>query len=89
MTDLPKTYAPEKRALDAEGITTLEDLAMKTRHEVEILHGVGKTGMKRFDQALTAAGLTWRPEISETLMLRQKQVRTKGDPCAIDAEGTR
>lgn len=84
MTDLPKTNAPEKRAFDAQGIMTLEDLAEKTRHQVEILHGIGKTGMQRFDQALSDSGLKWRPETQETLALHQKKVRTKGKPCVAN-----
>lgn len=86
MMDLPKTNAPEKRALDAEGIATLEDLAQNTRHQVEILHGIGKSGMKRFDEALADAGLEWQPETEETLALRQKKVRTKGEPCATNED---
>ena len=84
MTDLPKINAPEKRALDAEGITTLEDLAGRTRHQIAILHGIGKTGLNRFDQALADAGLAWQPETPETLALRQKHVRTKSEPCAAN-----
>lgn len=85
MTDLPKTSAPEKRALDAEGITSLENLAQRTRHQVEILHGVGKSGMRRFDAALAEVGLEWESETEETLALKQVKVRTKGDPCGTSS----
>lgn len=88
MTDLPKTTAPERRALDAEGISTLEDLAQRTRHQVRVLHGIGKTGMQRFDEALAAAGLAWQPETEETLALRKVKTRTKGEPCRVSGDNT-
>lgn len=78
--------APERRALEAEGIAMLEDLARRTRRQVEVLHGIGKTGMARFDAALAAAGLAWRLETAETRALRKEKVRTKGEPCRVPQE---
>lgn len=59
-TPLPKLGAPAQRALDAEGLTTLEKLARRTRADIAELHGVGPNALARLDAALEDAGLAWR-----------------------------
>jgi hypothetical protein len=48
--------APARRALVNAGITTLPQLASRTRQEVTALHGMGSHAMTRLDDALAAEG---------------------------------
>jgi hypothetical protein len=48
--------APARRALVNAGITTLPQLASRTRQEVTALHGMGAHAMARLDDALAAEG---------------------------------
>ena len=51
--------APARRALEHEGITTLERLAEFSEKEILKLHGVGPTTMPKLRQALQDAQLTF------------------------------
>lgn len=51
--------APARRALEGEGITTLERLAGYSEKEIMKLHGVGPTTMPKLRQALQDAQLTF------------------------------
>ncbi len=55
---------PALRALAAEGITCLEQLARRSQLEIENLHGVGPNAIKTLRQALTQAELTFAGEES-------------------------
>lgn len=50
--------APAVRALEGEGITTLEDVSKKGLASVEELHGVGPTAVDALRDALKDAGLS-------------------------------
>ncbi|MEG0472662.1 MAG: RNA polymerase alpha subunit C-terminal domain-containing protein [Solibacillus sp.] len=49
--------APARRALEHEGITTLERLAEYSEKEILKLHGIGPTTMPKLKQALQDAQL--------------------------------
>ena len=52
--------APAGRALEREGITHLEKLAMYSEKEVLSLHGIGKTSIPILNAALEEVGLKFR-----------------------------
>ena len=54
--------APARRALEHEGITTLERLAEFSEKDILKLHGVGPTTMPKLRQALRDAQLTFWSE---------------------------
>lgn len=56
-TPLPELSAPARRALEAAGITSLDELAGTARSRIEALHGVGPAALERIDRALEATGL--------------------------------
>lgn len=57
---LPRTIgAPATRALRAEGLTSLERVATRSRAEVAALHGVGPIALERLDTALVELGLAF------------------------------
>lgn len=51
--------APARRALEHEGITTLEKLATFTESEVLELHGMGPSTIPKLRKALKSAGLSF------------------------------
>lgn len=57
MTALPAIGAPATRALQAEGITTLESVAGRPARRLLGLHGVGPRVIRILGEALEAAGL--------------------------------
>ena len=59
-TPLPHTSNPASRALEAAGITTLEELGEWRRADVLALHGMGPKALTVLDEALRAEGLDWR-----------------------------
>ena len=62
MTDIPKISRPANDALEAAGLTTLEDVARTGRDDVAALHGMGLSGIRILAEAIDAAGLgPWRP----------------------------
>lgn len=49
--------APARRALENEGITSLDELSKWSEREILKLHGVGPSAMPRLKKALKASGL--------------------------------
>ena len=60
-TPLPKVGAPALRALEHEGIRTLEQLAKRSEAEISELHGMGPKALRILSEALREAGLSYRP----------------------------
>jgi hypothetical protein len=54
---LPKIGAPATRALAGVGITSLGQLAGRSRRELAALHGMGPKALGILEAELTAAGL--------------------------------
>lgn len=52
--------APARRALENNGITTLQQLSSYTVEEIMEHHGIGKTTIPKLRVALTEAGLTFK-----------------------------
>ena len=52
--------APARRALEREGITTLESLSTFSVREILALHGMGKSTIPKLSDALTKAGLKFK-----------------------------
>lgn len=52
--------APARRALEREGITTLEALSRYSEKEVMALHGMGKSTLLKLKELLSKAGLTFK-----------------------------
>lgn len=52
--------APARRALTQAGITTLQQAAGWTEHELMELHGMGPNALSRLKEALAEAGLSLR-----------------------------
>ncbi|HET6512395.1 MAG TPA: hypothetical protein VFH43_09395 [Candidatus Kapabacteria bacterium] len=50
--------APARRALEAQGITTLHKLARWTKKDLLALHGFGPSAIPKLEQALEAEGLS-------------------------------
>ena len=57
---LSKLSNPARRALEAEGITTLTELAKYSEREILKLHGMGPRSMPVLRQALMDAGLSFK-----------------------------
>lgn len=55
----PKLSAPAQRALEAAGITRLEQLTRFTEAEILKLHGVGPKTIPPLREALAAKGLSF------------------------------
>jgi DNA-directed RNA polymerase alpha subunit len=51
---LPHLAAPARRALEAAGITCLEDLSQWPEDELARLHGIGPNSLKVLKEALEA-----------------------------------
>ncbi len=54
VTPLPHLAAPARRALEAAGITCLEDLSQWPEDELARLHGIGPNSLKVLKEALEA-----------------------------------
>ncbi|WP_341225474.1 RNA polymerase alpha subunit C-terminal domain-containing protein [uncultured Arcticibacterium sp.] len=52
--------APARRALENEGITTLEHLSEFTKMEILALHGMGKSSLPKLETALISKGLCFK-----------------------------
>jgi DNA-binding transcriptional MerR regulator len=59
-TPLPTTSNPAQRALEAEGITTLEELSRHREQDLLALHGVGPKAIRILREALAERGLSFR-----------------------------
>ena len=56
-TPLPSIGAPATRALEAQGVRTLDDVARWTREDLLALHGVGPRAVRILEEALEALGM--------------------------------
>jgi predicted RecB family nuclease len=54
--------APARRALEREGITTLEILSTFSEKEILALHGMGKSTIPKLNDLLSKAGLLFKTE---------------------------
>lgn len=52
--------APARRALEREGITTLDKLAVYSEKYILALHGMGKSSIPKLNEALAKAGLSFK-----------------------------
>jgi predicted RecB family nuclease len=52
--------APARRALENNGITTLQQLSRFTENEILALHGMGKSSIPKLQGALSAQGLKFK-----------------------------
>lgn len=52
--------APARRALENNGITTLEQLSKYTEKEILSLHGMGKSTIPKLQKLLSGNGLSFR-----------------------------
>lgn len=52
--------APARRALEQEGIKTLEQLSKKTETEILQLHGMGPSSLPKLRSALATNGLSFK-----------------------------
>ncbi len=57
---LTTLYAPARRALENNGITTIDKLSKFTEEEILRLHGIGKTAIPKLRKALQQAGLEFK-----------------------------
>jgi predicted RecB family nuclease len=64
--------APARRALESEGITTLEKLSTYSESGILSLHGMGKSTLPKLNEALTEAGLSFK---QSRIGLTQKKSR--------------
>ncbi len=55
--ELPRIGAPATRALNAIGVTRLEQVAGRSASELLALHGVGPRAIRLLDAALAECGL--------------------------------
>lgn len=56
----PGLSAPARRALDAAGIRSLEQLARFSEDEIKRLHGIGPNALRQLHDALHEHGLSFR-----------------------------
>ncbi len=54
---------PALRALQAAGISSLEQLSQVRETQLKRLHGMGPKGIETLRQALAARGLAFAPEV--------------------------
>lgn len=52
--------APARRALENEGITSLEKLSAYSEKKILSLHGIGKSSLPKLNDALKRAGLAFK-----------------------------
>jgi hypothetical protein len=52
--------APARRAFEAAGIRSLEDVAARSKAEIKKLHGVGPMTILQLDRALKTSGLGFK-----------------------------
>ena len=59
-SSLSVVSAPAKRALENNGITTLEKLSKLTEKEILQFHGIGKSAIPKLSDALKTKGLSFK-----------------------------
>jgi predicted RecB family nuclease len=52
--------APARRALEREGITSLEKLTAYSEKDILAMHGIGKSTIPKLNEALTKARLSFK-----------------------------
>lgn len=57
---LSELSAPARRALEAAGIKTLQELSAKTEKEIMKLHGMGPASLPKLRSVLATIGLTFK-----------------------------
>jgi DNA-directed RNA polymerase alpha subunit len=62
---LRELAAPAQRAIQAQNITTLEQLAQKSAREMMTWHGIGKTALTVIMQVLLDYGLEQADSVEE------------------------
>lgn len=63
-SDFLSTFsAPARRALENNGIKTVEELATRTLKEIMSFHGMGKASIPALESALKEKGLKFRETI--------------------------
>ena len=65
IADIPGIASPARRALSAQGFTTIQDLAGTSANELGQLHGVGPRVLERLQAALTEQGLSLSGDVPE------------------------
>lgn len=63
-TDLPKIAAPARRALDAIGVHTIDELAGRRESEIAALHGMGPKALAALKEALHERGRAFSDQAS-------------------------
>ena len=58
--DFPKASQPALRALEAAGITRMEELTKFSEAEIAALHGMGPKGIRILKETLRERGLSFR-----------------------------
>lgn len=58
---LTRIAAPARRALEREGITSLQQLTQYSEAELLKLHGVGPSTLPKLREVLDQAGLAFKP----------------------------
>lgn len=59
---LSRLSAPARRALETNGITTLEQLSQYSEKEILQFHGMGPASLPKLREALKEQGLTFQEE---------------------------
>lgn len=52
--------APARRALEREGISTLDKLTLYSEKDILALHGMGKSSIPKLNEAFANAGLSFK-----------------------------
>lgn len=60
---LSEIAAPARRALENNGITTLEQLSNYSEKELLSFHGLGKSSLPKLQKSLAENGLTFKTKI--------------------------
>src|SRR6187549_346594 len=56
--------APARRALEREGITSLQQLSHRTERDIQDLHGIGPTTIPKLRSALKSEGLSFKKKLN-------------------------
>lgn len=62
---LSRLSAPARRALEAQGITTLQMLATYSEKDILKLHGMGPASLPKLREALQEQGLAFKDQVTQ------------------------
>src|SRR5690349_2860156 len=79
-TPLPRLAAPANRALEAQGISTVQGLSGITRAELTDLHGIGTRALVLLDLALDEAQVRLADEQDHELIFIEERVQGGATP---------